>query len=134
MHRALSPVIDPEHVRRVYNKRAPLYASDRKVRITDGMRARLLDRAVGDVLDLGVGAGATFPYYPKTITSLTGVDISEGMLAVAEDRARTLAFPVKLVRHDFQSLAFETDSFDVVVSSLALCGIPDVPRIVAEIR
>ena len=39
------------------------------------------DAAQGDVLELGVGNGATFAHYPPTLSSLTGLDISNGMLA-----------------------------------------------------
>jgi SAM-dependent methyltransferase len=56
------------------------------------------------------------------------------MLARARVKAATLPFPVRLQAADFQTLPFGAASFDTVTSSLALCGIPDPPRLFAEIR
>jgi ubiquinone/menaquinone biosynthesis C-methylase UbiE len=125
---------EAERVRRLYNKRAAGYdtVADRKA--LDRMRAALFSRARGAVLELGVGTGATFAHYPRDLTSLTGLDISEGMLARARTRAAALPFPVELRARDFQTLPFPAAAFDTVVSSLALCGIPDPAALFAEIR
>lgn len=123
---------NPEKVRRIYNRCAGSY--DSATSKLGPMRGRLFSRAKGDVLELGVGTGATFAHYPPTLTSLTAIDISEAMLARAQQRARNLPFPVTLQRADFQTLPFADASFDTVVSSLALCGIPDPTLLFAEIK
>lgn len=123
---------DAERVRKIYNRCASNY--DRATRRLDPMRARLFARARGDVLELGVGTGATFTHYPSDLHSLTGLDISEKMLAQAEEKAKTLPFPVELRIADFQTLPFDDGSFDTVVSSLALCGIPSPALLFAEVK
>jgi ubiquinone/menaquinone biosynthesis C-methylase UbiE len=40
----------------------------------------LLQQAVGNVLEVAVGAGKTLPYYPPSC-QLTAVDVSPAMLA-----------------------------------------------------
>jgi ubiquinone/menaquinone biosynthesis C-methylase UbiE len=98
------------------------------------LRGDLFGRARGDTLELGVGSGATFDHYPGDLASLTGLDVSEGMLELARARAARLPFPVRLQAADFQTLPFPAASFDTVTSSLALCGIPDPALLFSEIR
>lgn len=57
------------------------------------LRADLLARARGDVLESGIGTGLNIPLYPRDpgqIQRLTGLDLSEGMLSAAARQARAL--------------------------------------------
>jgi ubiquinone/menaquinone biosynthesis C-methylase UbiE len=125
---------DAEKVRRIYDKQATRYDEVAHRPWVEALRDDLFGRARGDVLELGVGTGVTLAHYPADLVSLTGLDISEGMLALARPRAASLPFPVTLQVADFQSLPFPDASFDTVASSLALCGIPDPDQLFAEIR
>ena len=128
---------EAEKVRQIYDKRAAQYdrtvGPDTRLPWIEAMRADLFGRARGDVLELGVGSGATFAHYPANLTSLTGIDISDGMLSLARPRAASLSFPTTLEVGDFQALPFPDASFDTVTSSLALCGIPDPGLLFSEI-
>jgi ubiquinone/menaquinone biosynthesis C-methylase UbiE len=121
-------------VARIYNRLAGTYDDTTHWAFLEGMRAALLRRARGTVLELGVGTGATFAHYPPDLTRLIAVDASEGMLERARPKAAALRFPVELRRLDFQTLPFPDESFDTVVSSLGLCGIPRPAQLFAEIR
>jgi ubiquinone/menaquinone biosynthesis C-methylase UbiE len=121
-------------VRRIYDHAAASYDASGIGRWFDRLRARLLAQASGDVLELGVGTGATMPFYRGTVRSLTAIDVSPRMLDRARDRAAGLTFPVTFLEADFQTLPFPDGSFDTVVASLALCGIPDPPRLYGEMR
>jgi ubiquinone/menaquinone biosynthesis C-methylase UbiE len=123
----------PERVREIYDRQAKRYdAVGDSVRL-EAMRARLFSKALGDVLELGVGTGATFAHYGG-ISSLTGLDLSEAMLEQARVRAARLPYPVTLERRDFQTLPFTDATFSTVSSSLGLCGIPDPASLFTEIR
>jgi ubiquinone/menaquinone biosynthesis C-methylase UbiE len=124
---------DARSVRRIYQRAASHYDGSGIGRVVDALRARVLREAGGDVLELGVGTGATLGFYPHTVRRLTGLDLSRAMLARAAEEACGLRFPVDLVETDFQTLGFRDASFDVVTSSLALCGVPDPPRLYREI-
>jgi SAM-dependent methyltransferase len=98
----------------------------------DGLRAALLARAAGDVLELGVGTGLNLARYPRgaALASYTGVDLSAGMLARA--RAAAAAAPnlppgaaLRFVRADVVALPFPDSSFDTVVDTFSLCVFPD---------
>lgn len=125
---------DARRVQRLYDRAASRYDAWTRSHRLDQLRAHLLSRAAGDVLELGVGTGATFAHYPPGLTRLTALDLSAAMLRVARLKALTLPFPVQFVRRDFQTLPFEDGRFDTVVSSLGLCGIPDPARLFMEVR
>ncbi|BDP44736.1 SAM-dependent methyltransferase (plasmid) [Deinococcus aetherius] len=123
-----------QRVQRLYDRAASRYDQATRARLLDELRSRLLSRAAGDVLELGVGTGATFPHYPPGLRSLTALDLSDAMLQRAHLGALTLPFPAQLMQGDFQTLSFKEARFDTVASSLGLCGVPDPTRLFAEVR
>lgn len=57
-------------------------------------RRRVVPRAEGHVLELGVGSGLNLPFYdPARVASIVGVDPSDALLAKA--RARVEASPLR---------------------------------------
>ena len=109
----------------------------------DRMMTRFMDRvlvrgrrqlgplAQGRVLEIGFGTGLSLPYYRAGV-SLTGIDLSPKMLAVAKKRAEAATFAVALSVIDAQRLAFPDTEFDSVVFSLCLCPVPDPALAVGE--
>lgn len=97
------------------------------------MRARLLPQARGHVLEIGVGTGANFRFYPPSVR-LTAIDESADMLAVASRRAATLEQGICLSQVDVEHLAFPGDWFDTVVAGLVLCSVVDQRRALTEMR
>jgi ubiquinone/menaquinone biosynthesis C-methylase UbiE len=96
-----------------------------------GGREWVCSRAVGRVLEVAVGTGRNFPFYPPGV-AVTGLEISPGMLSIARQRARDLGIEVHLREGDAQALPFASDSFDTVVCTLSLCNIPDDAAAIAE--
>ena len=47
-------------------------------------RARVVGGAKGRVLEIGIGSGRNLPFYSEAVEEVTGVDISQEMLAFAE--------------------------------------------------
>lgn len=86
-------------------------------------------QASGEVLEVAVGTGRNLPFYPAGIT-LTGLDLSEGMLDLA--RQRVDGEKVTLQQGDAHDLPFGDGSFDTVVCTFGLCAIPDHDRAVGE--
>jgi len=124
-----------ERVRRCFERSAPTY--DRSIAIADRFlkidrgRAWLARRAVGEILEIGVGTGQNLAFYPPDV-AVTGIDLSQAMLDRARSRASTLGRPADLDVGDAQALAFPDGRFDTVVFSLCLCTIPDHRRALVE--
>lgn len=96
-------------------------------------RARMLPRAQGKVLEIGVGTGANFPFYAPSVC-LSGIDESVDMLDIAAGRTAALDAGVHLGRMDAEHLAFPSGHFDTVVTSLVLCSVVDQTRTLGEMR
>ena len=86
-----------------------------------------------NILEVGVGTGANFPYYPDGAT-VTAIDLSTGMLKRAREKAARLNVSVILEEMDVQALRFPDDSFDTVIASLVFCAVPDPLLGLAEMR
>jgi ubiquinone/menaquinone biosynthesis C-methylase UbiE len=98
-----------------------------------GGREWVCAQAQGRVLEIAVGTGRNLPFYGADV-HVTGVDFSPSMLVIARERARSIDLDADLREGDAQALDFADQSFDTVVSTLALCSIPDDRRAVAEAR
>jgi ubiquinone/menaquinone biosynthesis C-methylase UbiE len=123
-------------VLRVYEQMAPRY--DKDIRFWErvqfgGGREWVAARVQGQVLEVAVGTGLNLPVYPPTVT-LSGVELSPAMLALARQRATEHGLDVDLREGDAQALPFEDASFDTTVCTLSLCTIPDPAAAIAEMR
>jgi ubiquinone/menaquinone biosynthesis C-methylase UbiE len=120
--------------RRFWDDVAPRY--DRAMRFLEryqfrGGREWVCSRARGDVLEVAVGTGLNLSLYPPG-TRLTGVDLSPEMLARARSRSAAINAPIELKEADVEALPFGDGTFDTVVSTLAMCAVPDERAAVLE--
>ena len=84
------------------------------------------------VLDLGCGSGERcIDYLKKGAASVTGVDISEKMLAVAE--AENNDPRITYLKMPMEEICSIDDEFDVVISSLAFHYVEDFGGVVANV-
>ncbi len=104
-------------------------AWDRKV--FGDSREWACSRASGTVLEVAVGTGLNLPHYPAGAT-ITGIDLSDGMLDVARRRAADIGREVTLRQGDAQALPFADASFDTVVCTFGLCAVPDADAAIDE--
>ncbi len=88
-------------------------------------RKLLCYKAKGKVLEVGVGTGANFPYYPPGV-EIIGVDVSTQMLSVAERKLTMSKVPVELITANVQNLPFPNKTFDTVITAFVFCSVPDV--------
>jgi demethylmenaquinone methyltransferase / 2-methoxy-6-polyprenyl-1,4-benzoquinol methylase len=89
-----------------------------------------------DVLDVATGTADVAIEFARRARagSITGVDLSPGMLGVGRDKLERagLSGRIRLVEGDALSLPFADESFDVVTIAFGLRNLPDYGRGVAE--
>ena len=98
------------------------------------LREILLAEAGGDVLEIGGGTGANLPFYRPGAGSLTITEPDAAMMRRLARRARQQAPLAKILRAPAEDLPFEDGTFDVVVSTMVLCGVSDQPRALRQLR
>src|SRR5436190_13614388 len=96
------------------------------------LRAALLEDATGRVLEIGGGTGLNLPFYDGP-ESLVVTEPEPAMLRRLQAKARAQAHQAEVVQAPAEDLPFEDASFDVVVSTLVLCG-ADQKRSLGEVR
>lgn len=85
------------------------------------------------VLEIGVGTGNNFAYYPAD-AEITAVDFSEEMLKRAKNRASRNKVKADLRQMDAQNLEFADNTFDSVIGTMVFCSIPDPVRGIREVE
>jgi phosphatidylethanolamine/phosphatidyl-N-methylethanolamine N-methyltransferase len=125
------------NARKRYDRIAPIYdlleTLIERSRYSD-WRSLLWSKVEGkNILEIGVGTGKNFPYYPPDAI-ITAVDFSERMLNRARDKAKRDSLRVDLQQMDVQNLEFEANNFDTVVASFVFCSVPDPIRGLKEVE
>ncbi|HEX9037612.1 MAG TPA: class I SAM-dependent methyltransferase [Ktedonobacterales bacterium] len=136
----------PVYVRSMFDRIARVYDLMNRL-MTGGLDGRWRDFAArqaglvaGDhALDVGTGTGdmaiALARRGPARVL-VTGVDFSEGMLAVAREKVHRLGLDgqIDLRRGDGQGLDFPDGTFDAVTSAWVVRNLSDIPAGFREMR
>jgi len=130
--------MDINAVKRAYRRQAPVYDVLFGLPLRQGRHnaAAWANRLPGKrVLEVGVGTGLSLPLYDRS-KRIVGIDVSGPMLVQARRRvaAERLDHVVGLVRMDAERLAFEDDSFDLVVAAYVAPVVPNPRRLLAELQ
>jgi ubiquinone/menaquinone biosynthesis C-methylase UbiE len=88
------------------------------------------------ILEVGVGTGKSFPYYPDypVDVEVTAIDFSERMLERAKKSAIRQGVEVDLKQMDVQNLDFADNTFDTVAATTVFCSVPDPVRGLKEVE
>lgn len=98
-------------------------------------RRKVVPRAAGRVLEIGIGTGLNLPFYDRSkIQSLVGIDPAKQMHPLAQRRSKLAGLPVDLRSLSAEQLSLESSSFDCVVCTYTLCTVPDPLAALAEMR
>jgi SAM-dependent methyltransferase len=98
-------------------------------------RAKVVPRAAGRVLELGIGLGLNLGFYdPEKVTSVTGVDPAAELRTAALAAPRDPRLTVEVLDGTAEALPFEDNSFDSVVCTFTLCSVCTPAAALAEAR
>ena len=118
-----------------YNRIAPVYDLMELLpeRRYSSWRQRVWSLVEGpQVLEVGVGTGKNFPYHPPDV-QITGIDLSDRMLARARRRAEQMGQALTLRQMDVQAMDFPDNTFNSAVATFVFCSVPDPVRGLREI-
>jgi SAM-dependent methyltransferase len=96
-----------------------------------GRRTELLRRAAGRVVEIGAGTGLNAGHYPETAEVVLTEPVP-AMYRRLEKRVRGHA-GMRPLQASADALPMADASVDTVVSTLVLCTVPDVDRVLAEL-
>jgi ubiquinone/menaquinone biosynthesis C-methylase UbiE len=96
-------------------------------------RARLVALAKGKILEVGVGTGKNFKYYPAG-ADVTGIDIADKMIGIAKKKAKSLNLSFKIEEGDAQDLPYPDNIFDTVIATFVFCSVTDPIKGLRELR
>ena len=96
-------------------------------------RTRLVADLPGDVLEIGVGAGANLPYY-RQATRIWAIEPDADRAQNARTVAATCPIPITIDVAGAERLPYPDAAFDHVVSSLVFCSVADQTVALQEIR
>lgn len=96
-------------------------------------RHDLIEKAYGNVLEIGAGTGVNLNHYDYgKITSLTVSDYD--LNPVLKKKFETLNTDYNLETLDVMSLPYDDQSFDTVLVTLVFCSVKDVYKGLSEIK
>lgn len=98
-------------------------------------RKKIIPDARGMVLEIGIGPGSNLKHYDNLkVTSLIGIDPSSELNTIAKKRAEKNNLDIKFLIESASNLSVESNSIDTVVSTYALCSIPEPNKTLKEIK
>lgn len=97
------------------------------------LKNELFAEMCGDVLEIGPGTGVNMRHYPRGVT-VTGVEPNPHMHKYLRAAAERSGTPLIIHPGSAELLEFPDGSMDYVVSTLVLCSVSDVARVLQEAK
>lgn len=98
-------------------------------------REKVVPRARGRVLEVGIGSGLNLPFYdPANVTKVWGLDPSPEMTHMAERIAHAVRFDVEFISLPGDEIPLADDSVDTVLVTYTLCTIPETILALRQMR
>ncbi len=95
----------------------------------------MIPEAYGVVLEIGIGPGSNLKHYDSSkIKKIYGIDPSIELNEIARKRANKHDLDIEFLIESASKLSVEDNSIDTVVSTYALCSIPEPVKTLQEIK
>lgn len=105
------------------------------VRPVGRQREKIVPRARGRVLEVGIGTGLNLLYYDTLkVEGIWGLDPALEMHKLAAKRMRESGLSVELIGMSGEQIPMDDNTFDTVLVTYTLCSIPDVFKALSEMR
>ena len=91
------------------------------------IRQQIIAMSQGQVLEIGVGSGANFPYYDaEKVSRLYALEPNRGMIRLAEGKATRTKLNIEFLDLPGERIPLKEETVDTVVTTFTLCTIPDI--------
>ncbi len=98
-------------------------------------RTKIVPRAQGVVLEVGIGSGLNLPFYDTAkVTKVWGLEPSAQMRRMAEGIAGEVDLEVEFLDLPGEEIPLDDGSVDTVLVTYTLCTIPDAAQALAQMR
>ncbi|MHA1569123.1 MAG: class I SAM-dependent methyltransferase [Alphaproteobacteria bacterium] len=98
-------------------------------------RAKIVPRAEGRVLEIGLGSGLNLAHYDAArVERVIGLEPAGEMLARARKRIAEAPFAVECLELEGENIPLERASVDTVLVTYTLCTIPGVEAALGQMR
>ncbi|MFT3976811.1 MAG: class I SAM-dependent methyltransferase [Sphingomonas bacterium] len=98
-------------------------------------RGKIVPKAAGEVLELGMGAGHNLAFYdPAAVTSVTAIEPSAELRAAAMAAPRPESMRLEPIDGVAEALPFDAERFDCILCTYTLCTVGDVAATLHEAR
>ena len=98
-------------------------------------RKKIIPNAKGNVLEIGIGPGSNLKHYDNSkVISILGIDPSKELNQIAKKRADKYNLNIEFLIESASDLSVDNNSIDTVVSTYALCSIPEPEKTLQEIK
>lgn len=98
-------------------------------------RQKVVPRARGKILEIGLGAGHNIPHYDhERVNRVIGIDPCETSWKLAQERVNAVPFDVEFLAGSAEDIPLDDDSVDSVLLTFALCTIPDPLAALSEAK
>ncbi len=98
---------------------------------------KVLDKNPESILDIATGTGDLAIQFAQknTVAKIIGLDLSDGMLAVARKKIKGKSYEemLEFVKGDSEKLPFEDNSFDAITVSFGIRNFEDLEKGLSEI-
>ncbi|MFB1082659.1 methyltransferase domain-containing protein [Jeotgalibacillus sp. JSM ZJ347] len=97
------------------------------------IRSNLLKHVKGNVLEIGFGTGANFPFY-RDAAYVEAIEPNAEMIELAYAKIMRASVPIQTYQAKAEQLPFPDESFDAITGTLVFCTIPDPVKALQEIK
>lgn len=95
-------------------------------------RKDILSHVKGNILEIGFGTGLNLPCYPNFVREITVLETNEGMNSLANKRIKSSQIKINFKLLSAESLPFDDETFDSVVSTFTFCSIENINSAMRE--
>ena len=104
-------------------------------KVISKQREKIIPFARGNILEIGIGSGLNFSFYNKLeVNNVFAVELDNILLEKAKKRALDNSIDLNIERISAETLPYENEFFDTVISTYTMCSISNLKSALEEIR